>query len=109
MASNSSSKIKPTLTKCNIYEGWLKLIKVWRSFTDIPANQQGSALLLSLEDEALDAVLDIDDAQIAKDDGAYAVINGLNKLFKKDSTITKYQTLKALEIFIKHVYSSLYE
>ena len=48
-------------------------------------------------------------AQIAKDDGAYAVINGLNKLFKKDSTITNYQTLKALEIFIKHVYSSLFE
>ena len=94
MASNSSSKTKPALTKCKIYEDWLKLIKMWISFTDIPANRQGSALVLSLENEALDAVLEIDDAEIAKDDGAYAIINRRNKLFKKDSTITKYQTIE---------------
>ena len=34
----------------------LKLIKVWRHFTNLPANRQGSALVLSLEDEALDTV-----------------------------------------------------
>ena len=39
-------------------------------FTDMPPKQQGSAFVLSLEDEALDAVLEIDDAEIAKDDGA---------------------------------------
>ena len=55
--------------------------------------------MLSLEDEALDAVLEIDDAEIVKDDGVYAIINGLNKLFKKDSTITKHQTLEAFETF----------
>ena len=91
MASNSSSKTKPALTKCKIYEDWFKLIKLWRSFTDISANQQGSALVLS-EDEALDAVPEIYDAEIVKDDDVYDIINGLNKLFKKDSTITKYQT-----------------
>ena len=95
MASNSSSETKPALTKCKIYEDWLKLIKMWISFTDIPANRQGSALVLSLENEALDAVLEIDDAEIAKDDGAYAIINRRNKLFKKDSIITKYQTIEA--------------
>ena len=95
MASNSSSETKPALTKCKIYEDWLKLIKMWISFTDIPANRQGSTLVLSLENEALDAVLEIDDAEIAKDDGAYAIINRRNKLFKKDSTITKYQTIEA--------------
>ena len=36
--------------------------------------------MLSLEDEALDAVLEIDDAEIAKDDGVYAIINWLKKL-----------------------------
>ena len=99
MASNTSSKTKPALTKCKTYEDWLKLIKLWRSFTDISANRQGSALLLSLEDEALDAVLEMYDAEIVKDDGVYAIINGLNKLFKKDSTITKHQTLEAFETF----------
>ena len=45
-------------------------------------------LVLSLEDEALNAVLEINDAEIAKDDDLDAIINRLNKLFKKDSTIT---------------------
>ena len=43
------------------------------------------------EDEALDAVPEIYDAEIVKDDDVYDIINGLNKLLKKDSTITKYQ------------------
>ena len=98
MASNSSSKTKPALTKCKTYEDWLKLIKLWRSFTDISANRQGSALVLS-EDETLDAVLEIYDAEIVKDNDIYAIINGLNKSFKKNSTITKCQTLEALETF----------
>ena len=74
-------------------------IKVWRRFTDLPAHRQGSALVLPLEDEASDAVLEIDDAEIAKDDGVDAIINRLNRLFKKDSTITKYQTVEAFETF----------
>ena len=44
--------------------------------------------MLSLEDVALDAVLEINDAEIAKDDDLDAIISRLNKLFKKDSTIT---------------------
>ena len=36
----------------------------------MPPKQQGSAFVLSLEDEALDAALEINDAEIAKDDGA---------------------------------------
>ena len=55
--------------------------------------------MLSLEDEALDAVLEIDDEDITKENGVDAIIERLNKLFKKDSTITKYQTLGAFETF----------
>ena len=49
------------------HEDWLKLIKVWRCFTNLPANRQGSALMLSQEDEALDAALEIDNEDIAKE------------------------------------------
>ena len=98
MASNSS-KTPPSLSKCKTYEDWLKLIKVWRRFTDLPANRQGSALVLSLEDEALDAVLETDDEDIAKENGVDAIIERLSKLLKKDSTITKYQALEAFETF----------
>ena len=64
--ASKSSKTLPSLSKCKAYEDWLKLIKVWRHFTDLPANRQGSALVLYLEDEAIDAVLEIDDEDILK-------------------------------------------
>ena len=85
--------------KVKIYEEWLKLIKVWRCFTDLPANRQGSTLVLSLEDEALDSVLEIDDVDIAKENGVDGITESLNRLLKKDSTITKYQTFEAFETF----------
>ena len=68
MASNSS-KTPLALSKWTTYDNWLKVIKVL-CFTAMPPKQQGSAFVLSLEDEALDAVLEINDAEIAKDDGA---------------------------------------
>ena len=74
MASNSS-KTPPSLSKCKTYEDWLELIKVWRHFTDLSKTRQGSALVLFLEDEAPDAVLEIDE----------------------DFRITRYQTLEAFE------------
>lgn len=64
MASNSS-KTPPSLSKFKIYEDQLKFIKVWRRFTDLPANKQSSALLLSLEEEALDMALENDYDHIA--------------------------------------------
>ena len=55
--------------------------------------------MLSLEDEALDAVLEIDDEVVAKENGLDAIIERLNRLFKRDSTITKYQALEAFVTF----------
>ena len=81
------------------YEHWLKLIKAWRSFIDLPADRQGSALVLSLEDEALDAVLEIDDEDITKENGVDVITERLNRLFKKDSIATKYKALEAFETF----------
>ena len=68
---------------------------VWRYFTNLPANRQGSALVLSLEDQSLDAVLEIDNEDIAKETDVDAKIESLNRLSKKDSKITKYQALEA--------------
>ena len=98
MASNSS-KTLPSLSKCKTYEDWLKLIKEWRHFTELPASRKGSALVLSLEDKVLDALVEIDDEDIAKENGVDTILERLNRLFKKDSTITKYQALEAFETF----------
>ena len=73
------------------------------------ANRQGSALMLSLEDEALDAVLEIDESDISKENGVDFITERLNRLFKKDSTVIKYQTLEAFMRFktFKYVNTSL--
>ena len=94
MASNSL-KTPPSLSKYKTYEDWLKLIKIWRKFSDLPVNRQGAALVLSLEDESLDAVLEIDESDISKENGINFIIERLNRLFKKNSTVIKYQTLEA--------------
>ena len=41
--------------------------------------------MLSLEDEALNAVLEIDESDISKENGVDFIIERLNRLFKKDS------------------------
>lgn len=97
--ASKNSKTPPTLSKRKTYDDQLKLIKIWRRFTDLPDKQQGSAIVLSLEDEGLDAVLKTDDTVISRDDGVDAITNRLNRLFKKGSTITKYQVLEAFETF----------
>ena len=98
MALNSS-KTPPSSSKCKTYEDWLKLIKIWRKSSNVTANWQGPALVLSLEDEALDAVLEIDESDISKENDIDFIIERLNRLFKKDSTVIKYQTLKAFMTF----------
>ena len=62
--------------------------------------------MLSLENEALDVVLAIDDAEIAKDEGVDTTINRLNKLWKKDCMITKYQALEVFQTFRQYQISS---
>ena len=98
MASNSS-KTPPLLSHSKSYEDWLKLFKIWRMYTDLPKTRQGPALVLSLEGEAQDAALELSETEIAKENGADAILHRLDRLFKKDSTITKYQALEAFETF----------
>ena len=44
-----------------------------------------------LEDEVLDAVLEIDDVDSAKENGVDAIIERLNGSFKKDSTTSIFK------------------
>ena len=54
---------------------------------------------MRIEDEALDAVLEIDEVEIAGENGVDAIITRLNCLYKKDSTITKYQAFESFITF----------
>ena len=58
-------------------------------YTELPKKHQGPAFVLSLEGEAEEAVLEIPENYIASEHGVDAIINRLNRLYKKDSTVTK--------------------
>ena len=68
-------------------------------YTDLPKPHQGPALSLSLEGEAQDAALEIDEKEIPKDDGIDTIIKRLDRLYLKDLTVTKYKALEAFETF----------
>ena len=55
--------------------------------------------MLSLDNESVDAVLELDEQDISKESGVDCIIERLNRLFKKDSTVTKYQALEAFMTF----------
>ena len=66
-------------------------------YTELPKKHQGPALVLSLKGEAQEAVLEIPESDIASKYGVDVIIDHLNRLYKKDSTVTKYQALEAFK------------
>ena len=66
-------------------------------YIDLPKSRQGLALILSLEGEAQDTALEINEKEITKDDGIYTIIKRLDRLYLKDSAVTKYKVLEAFE------------
>ena len=97
--AQSSNKAPPLLSKTKTYDDWLKLLRILRSFTDLEKARQGPALVLSLEGEAQDAVLELENDDIIKDNGIDIIIERLDRLFKKDTTIQKYTALEAFETY----------
>ena len=97
--SSGNSITPPTLSKAKNYQDWLKLIKIWRKFTDLSKERQGPAIVLSLENEALDAVLEIEEEQISSENGVDVIINRLDRTYKNDETSENYRALEAFETF----------
>ena len=98
-----SSKLRtpPRLCEAKNYESYLKLLNVWRIATDLPKEKQGAALLLSLDNEAQQAALRVDQTTLASANGVDKVIEELNKVYAKDKTLLKYKALEDLENY-KH-------
>ena len=67
MASNIKSP--PSLSNSKAYIDWLKLIDIWRKFTNLEPGKQGPAIVLSLEG---------DTAVISGTDGVDKIIEQLN-------------------------------
>ena len=72
--SSNNNKTPPALSKAKNYQDWLKLIQIWRKFSDLPKAKQGPAIVLSLESEALDAVLELEEEAISAENGVDTII-----------------------------------
>ena len=81
------------------YEAWLKELKIWHSFTDIPKAKQGPALLLTLERKACETVLELNIDDITSDNGVKNIAACLDRLYLKDKTQTVYEAYDSFERF----------
>ena len=68
MASDNI-KTPPALTKSSTYECWLKELKIWQAFTNLPKTKQGPAVFLSLEGKAREAILELEVDEISSENG----------------------------------------
>ena len=89
MASYNSDKMPPPLSDSANYEDWKKMVQIWSTFTTLPKEKQGTAILLSLKGQNQEAVLELTSAQITAAAGLDAVINRLDSLYPKDTTLQK--------------------
>ena len=98
MASNNY-KAPPTLGKSSSYDNWLKEIAIWQTFTDITPKKQGSAIFLTLEGKAREAVLELEVKDINCDDGVKNVLAKLDTLYVRDKVQTAYEAYDRFEKF----------
>ena len=99
MASSTSFKASPSLTRSTSYEAWLKELQIRESFTDIPGDKRGSAVFLSLEGKARQAALELEVEQINNKDGIKNIVAKLDKLYLKDKTLSAYEAYDNFEHF----------
>ena len=95
--ASSNNKTPPAFKNGDDYEKWCKKIRIWQAFTSLEDKKQGPALFLALEDDAQDAVLELDPAKIKAKDGVDEIISCLDSLFKKDKTQCAFEALEAFE------------
>ena len=106
--ATGSNKISPALSKYKTYDDWIKALSIWVKFTDLE-KKQGPAVFLSLEGEAQEAVLELDEALITTDDGVKHITKRLDGLFKKDEQLKKYEALEAFESYKRSSSTSMQE
>ena len=94
-----SHKVPPKFIKGDDYEKWKKKLKIWQSLTDLKKGQQGPAIFMVLEEEAQEALLEIPEGDIAKENGVQTVLEKLDILYLKDKTQCAFEALEEFESF----------
>ena len=92
------------MSKCKNDGDWKKMIRIWCTYTDLPKERQRAVIFLSQN-----AVLELSEGEISPETGVKNIIDRLDKLFKKDETLQKYQALEAFGKYRRSTSSSIQE
>ena len=75
------------------------MVRVWTKFTDLSPEKQGAVIFLSLNWEVFDAALELEEEVISGKDGVKSIMARLDKIYKKDDTLSKFHALEYFETY----------
>ena len=100
MATFSEKTPPPFNAKHDNYEKWKRKLSLWESITDVDKKKRGSLIILRLDEDTQDSIWEsVEDADIKSDTGAQHVTNHMDKLFKRDDTLSAYEDYEAFETY----------
>ena len=67
------------MSRSKTYDDWIKLLPIWLKFTSLESEEQGPAIVLTLEEEAQDVVLELHTDVISGKDGVSKIIERLKQ------------------------------
>ena len=88
---SSNIRNPPSLKDGASFEKWEKALKIWQVVTELPAEKQGSAVVLVLTGKAQEAVLEMDINEIKDKNGVDKILSTLGKIYKKDTVDMAYE------------------
>ena len=62
--TSNNYKVLSTLENSSSYDNWLLEIAIWQTFTECPVIKQGSVIYLTLEGNAREGVLELENDDI---------------------------------------------
>ena len=97
--SSKGNKVPPLLSRSKSYDDWVKKIKIWCKITSLPKADQGGAVLMTLEGEAEDKILELEEEQIIAENGIENILKHLDTIYKKNETVEKFEALDSFESY----------
>ena len=109
MATKKYNSPPPGLDNAKHYDDWVKLVNIWKDVSDLPDNKKGPALLLTLQKEAQEAALQVATEELNGANGVKAIIDELDKIYKKNETLQKHEILDSFESYKRDTNTSMHQ
>ena len=102
MASNhfSDKSPPPFNSSTDDYSKWKQKFKLWKEITEVDKKKQAALMTLRLDDTTQEAILEVmTHAQMKEENGADTLVGHLDKMFKKDESITAFELYERFESY----------